>query len=110
MKPGPILEIVSQHRRAIRYKLKLPVLFHWNDGAEHVAGGFTSDVALDGVLILSSTCPPIGCEVRIEILTVAAKRYGSNVLEELPVWLISIDAPLLEFMGCLTTIILRGRF
>jgi len=79
MKPGPILEIVSQHRRAIRYKLKLPVLFHWNDGAEHVAGGFTSDVALDGVLILSSTCPPIGCEVRIEILIPAPDSSGEEI-------------------------------
>jgi|ERR1700722_5187424 hypothetical protein len=57
-----------QRRTAVRYKLRLPVIFHWNDGVEHTSGGFTSDVALDGALILSSDCPPIGSEVRVEVL------------------------------------------
>jgi hypothetical protein len=57
-----------QRRTAIRYKLRLPVIFHWNDGVEHTSGGFTSDVALDGARILSSDCPPIGSEVRVEVL------------------------------------------
>jgi hypothetical protein len=57
-----------QRRTAVRYKLRLPVIFHWNDGVEHTSGGFTSDVALDGALILSSDSPPIGAEVHIEVL------------------------------------------
>jgi len=57
-----------QRRTAVRYKLRLPVIFRWNDGVEHTSGGFTSDVALDGALILSSDCPPVGSEVRIEVL------------------------------------------
>jgi len=57
-----------QRRTAVRYKLRLPVIFHWNDGVEHTSGGFTSDVALDGALILSRECPPVGSEVRVEIL------------------------------------------
>jgi hypothetical protein len=44
------------------------VIFYWNDGVEHSSGGFTSDVALDGALILSRECPPVGSEVRVEIL------------------------------------------
>jgi hypothetical protein len=52
----------------MRYRLRLPVIFHWNDGAEHTEGGFTSDVALDGALILSSRCPPVGADIRIEVL------------------------------------------
>jgi hypothetical protein len=68
MKPGPVLERSQQRRTALRYKLRLPVIFHWNDGIEHTEGGFTNDVALDGALILSSKCPPVGSEVRIEIL------------------------------------------
>jgi hypothetical protein len=64
----PILEQSVQRRSAVRYKLRLPVVFYWNDGIERTAGGFTSDVALDGALILSSTCPAIGSEVRIEVL------------------------------------------
>lgn len=57
-----------QLRTAVRYKLHLPVIFHWNDGIEHTSGGFTSDVALDGALILSRECPPVGSEVRLEVL------------------------------------------
>lgn len=68
MRLGPILERSLQRRSAVRYKLRLPVIFHWNDGKEHTEGGFTSDVALDGALILSSKCPPVGSEVRIEVL------------------------------------------
>ena len=61
----------SNRRMAMRYKLRLPVIFHWNDGAEHTEGGFTNDVALDGALIISSKCPPLGSDVRIEVLVPA---------------------------------------
>ncbi|MBB6145267.1 hypothetical protein HNQ77_003225 [Silvibacterium bohemicum] len=61
-------ERALQRRAAVRYKLRLPVIFHWNDGAEHTGEGFTVDVALDGAFILSSKCPPMGSNVRIEIL------------------------------------------
>jgi hypothetical protein len=57
-----------QRRSATRYRLHLPVIFHWNDNGEFTEGGFTCDVALNGVLISSTRCPPIGCEVRIEVL------------------------------------------
>jgi len=57
-----------QRRAAIRYKLRLPVIFHWNDGSEHTEGGFTGDIALDGALIFSSKFPSVGTEIRIEVL------------------------------------------
>jgi PilZ domain len=79
MSPGPILERSLQRRAAVRYKLQLPVIFHWNDGKEHTAGGFTSDVALDGALILSSKCPPIGSEVRIEVLLPSPDHSGEEL-------------------------------
>jgi hypothetical protein len=69
----------SQRRNAVRYKLQLPVIFHWNDGTEHTEGGFTSDVALDGTLILSSKCPPIGSQVRIELLIPSPDKSGEEV-------------------------------
>jgi hypothetical protein len=65
---GRVLDRPFQRRTAVRYKLRLPVIFHWNDGVEHTSGGFTSDVALDGALIVSSECPPVGSEVRVEVL------------------------------------------
>jgi len=79
MSRGPTLERSVQRRAAVRYKLQLPVIFHWNDGREQTEGGFTSDVALDGALILSSKYPPIGCEVRIEILLPSPDRSGEEL-------------------------------
>jgi hypothetical protein len=79
MGPGPILERGGERRTAIRYKLQLPVLFHWNDGRERTEGGFTSDVALDGALILCNMCPPIGSEVRIEVLLPSPDRSGEDL-------------------------------
>lgn len=57
-----------ERRAAMRYRLKLPVIFHWNDGTDRTEGGFTCDVAVDGALIFSSRCPPVGADVRIEVL------------------------------------------
>jgi hypothetical protein len=73
---------VSQRRHAVRYKLQLPVIFHWNDGTEHTEGGFTSDVALDGTMILSSKCPPIGSQVRIELLIPSPDKSGEELRVE----------------------------
>jgi hypothetical protein len=61
MGPGPIVERTTQRRAAIRYKLQLPVIFHWNDGREHTEGDLTSDVAMDGALILCSGVPGKFC-------------------------------------------------
>lgn len=61
-------DLVPDRRTTVRYKLRLPVIFHWNDGTERTEGGFTSEVALDGALVLSCKCPPIGSDVRMELL------------------------------------------
>lgn len=68
-----------QRRSAIRYKLRLPVIFHWIETTERTAGGFTVDVALDGALIRSSACPPVGTEVRIEVLLPAPDLSGEEL-------------------------------
>ncbi len=61
-------EVNPQRRAAVRYKLRLPVIFHWYDEGDHTEGGFTCDVALDGAFIRSKKFPPPGSEVRIEVL------------------------------------------
>jgi hypothetical protein len=76
---NPTLQVVSQRRAAVRYKLRLPVIFHWNDGTERTEGGFTSDVALDGALILSSRCPPVGANIRIEVLLPSPDPGGEEI-------------------------------
>jgi hypothetical protein len=63
-----LIETSTQRRSAVRYRLHLPVIFHWNEGTECTEGGFTYDVAVNGALISSTRCPPIGSDIRIEVL------------------------------------------
>lgn len=79
MNAGPVLVMRKERRAAARYKLRLPVIFHWNDGAEHTEGGFTSDVAIDGALIISSKCPPIGAKIRVQILLPSPDQSGEEL-------------------------------
>jgi hypothetical protein len=79
MSPGPVLELSVRRRHVVRYNLQLPAFFHWNDGIEHTGAGLTSDVSLDGALILSSTCPPVGTDIRIEILIPSPDRSGEGL-------------------------------
>ena len=105
MTHGTVLEFNSQRRAAIRYKLQLPVLFHWNDGGERMEGGFTSDVALDGALILSSKCPPVGTEIRIEVLIPAPDGSG----EEIRIECIGRVTRVVDQPGC-TAFGVHGKF
>lgn len=75
----PLIERGLQRRAAVRYKLRLPVIFHWNNGRDHTEGGFTADVALDGAFILSTKCPPIGSDVRIEVLLPSPDESGGEM-------------------------------
>jgi hypothetical protein len=74
---------ISDHRdnrrSAVRYQLHLPVVFYWDDGKQHTAAGFTHNVALDGALIQSAICPPVGCEVRIEVLIPSPDQSGEHL-------------------------------
>ena len=69
----------AERRIQVRYKLRLPVIFHWNDGVQHTEGGFTSDVALDGALIFSSRWPPLGSDIRIEVLIPSLDQSGEEL-------------------------------
>lgn len=64
----PVLERKVRHRAAAKYRLRLPAIFHWDDGSEHTECGFTNEVSVDGALIVCSKCPPIGSNVRVEVL------------------------------------------
>jgi len=76
-----VLELTIQRRKAVRYKLHLPVIFSWTDGhgGEHTGGGFTTDVSLDGALIISSKCPPIESDIRLEILLPSPDGSGEEL-------------------------------
>lgn len=96
MQPLRAIERRIQRRSAVRYKLQLPVIFHWNDGSEHTEGGFTWDVALDGALIRSANCPPVGSEVRVEIL--------------LPSPVSNLEQLRIQCVGRVTRIVAMGNF
>ena len=72
-------EYPPERRAAARYNLRLPVIFHWNDGTDRTEGGFTCDVAVDGALIFSSRCPPVGADVRIEVLVPSPDQPGEEL-------------------------------
>jgi hypothetical protein len=68
-----------ERRASVRYKLRLPVIFHWNDGTDRTEGGFTCDVAVDGALILSSKCPPVGSDIRVEVLIPSPNHSAEEI-------------------------------
>ena len=95
----------SERRSAVRYKLQLPVIFYWDDGTSHTDGGFTCDVARDGALIRSASCPPIGCEIRIEVL-LPSPNSGS---EELRIQCVGIVTRAVH-QGAIATFGVEGDF
>jgi hypothetical protein len=89
----------------MRYKLQLPVIFRWNDGTEHTEGGFTSEVALDSTMILSSHCPPVGSHVRVELLIPSPVKSG----EELRVECLGKVIRIIQQAGC-NSFVVHGVF
>ncbi len=79
MNAGELRESGRRRGSAARYRLQLPAIFHWNDGVEHTSGGFTSEVALDGAMILSRECPPVGSEVHLEVLFPSPERENEEL-------------------------------
>jgi hypothetical protein len=60
--PQPI-----ERRTSRRFSLVLPVLFRWTDSTEHYDVGHCANAGLNGMFILSASCPPIGMQVEIEM-------------------------------------------
>ncbi len=56
-------------RRATRYQVRAPVIFHWLDkeGVQRQAAGFTRDISTGGIFVLSAESPPIGTGVSLEV-------------------------------------------
>ena len=90
---------------AVRYRLRLPAIIRWNDGTEHTEGGFTNDVAVDGALISSSKCPPVGTDVRVEMLVPSLDNETADIQIECEGKVVSI----LNAVGC-RRFGVRGRF
>jgi hypothetical protein len=70
-----------ERRRSSRFRVQLPVLTQWTDheGQVQFGGGFTRDVCLRGVLVISSKLPPQGAVITVTVVLPNA-RAGSQEL------------------------------
>jgi len=69
----PITQTVTQsfeRRRVKRYRMSTAVIFHWKgpDNKLFQGEGVTRDMSVDGVFVLTPTCPPANAVVHLEVL------------------------------------------
>ena len=76
----PISGSFVERRKAARYRLRLPVTFHWRDGESCTETGLTSDVGAEGALIHSGMSPPLGSDVLVELLLPLPGRSNERLL------------------------------
>jgi len=70
-----------ERRRSSRFRVQLPVLTQWTDheGQVQFGGGFTRDVCLRGVFVISSKLPPQAAAITVTVVLPNA-RAGSQEL------------------------------
>ena len=59
-----------EYRRSPRFRLRLPVLSRWTDieGKERHGAGFSRDICLLGVFVVSSEPPPQGTPIFVTVV------------------------------------------
>jgi hypothetical protein len=57
-----------ERRTRSRFRLVLPVVFHWIEGTERSGVGYCRNIGLGGVFIVAGNCPPVDTEVRIDVV------------------------------------------
>lgn len=69
-------------RRSSRFQLRLPVLTKWADGKgqSHYGGGFSRDISLRGVFVMSSEPPPEATMISVTVV-LPNVREGSQELQ-----------------------------
>src|SRR5579864_430999 len=70
-----------QQRKAIRFHIRLPVIFRWSDeqSSRQQNGGFTRDISTGGLFIYSLIPPPLGVTVELEVVLPALEESGHGV-------------------------------
>jgi hypothetical protein len=71
-----------ERRRAVRYKLCLPLLFKWTDGSGDPIqeAAFTRDISTGGVFISCVKCPLVGATLSLEIMLPPNSEIRSHAL------------------------------
>src|SRR3989440_4676656 len=77
------LKGILKKRRAVRYKLCLPVIFKWTDerGRPVQEGGFTRDISTLGLYISCLKLPPTQTALVLEVLLPPNKKVLSEILK-----------------------------
>ena len=67
---SPVIGEAVQRRTAIRYRMRVPVLFNWDDeeGTRRQNAGFTRDICTHGLFVYCSECPPIGIVLNLSVV------------------------------------------
>src|ERR1019366_6647483 len=70
-----------QQRESVRFHIRLPVLFRWNDeqGGRQQNGGVTRDISRGGLFVYSLITPPSGVTVELEVMLPALEESGHGV-------------------------------
>jgi hypothetical protein len=70
-----------ERRKSSRFRLQLPVVTEWTDehGRAQFGGGFTRDVCLRGVFVISSKLPPQAAMIAVTVV-LPNVRAGSQEL------------------------------
>jgi hypothetical protein len=70
-----------QQRASVRFQLRLPVIFRWNDeqGGRQQNGGFTRDISTRGLFVYSPIPPPSGVTVELEVMLPPLEESGHGV-------------------------------
>jgi hypothetical protein len=69
-----------ERRSRSRFQLVFPVVFHWQDGVAHTGLGYCRNIGLGGALIVTSSCPPMGAEVQIDVVVPAFDPAPGEIL------------------------------
>jgi hypothetical protein len=70
-----------QERESVRFQIRLPVIFRWNDGqgGRQQNGGFTRDISKEGLFVYSPISPPPGVTVEVEVMLPPLQESGHGV-------------------------------
>jgi PilZ domain len=69
-----------ERRTRSRFRLVLPVVFHWSDGTECSGVGYCRNIGLGGVFIVASNCPPVDTEIRLDVVVPAFVPEPKEIL------------------------------
>ena len=68
VRPTP-MSPVAERRTALRYPLRLPVVFSWQDdvGRVHGCDGYCRDLGSRGIYVTAQLVPPLGASVEMNV-------------------------------------------